>query len=527
MRYTGLTKIGKKAFCVNFSLLETLKITTKEAILLQQIDFVNNKRDYLVLPMTILAKITSMSRGHLYRCLHKLKSLNLIAISEEGICVTDYYKQIKNIDFLQNHNKQHLISRCNNNFSLADVQNVACSDNKQNTRLTQPKRQITLKYNTKECNDENKNLQKCGVKNDKKHDINTKHKIQKDPHFFMTNMSQNDTKVSQNETHVYNINKDYNSISLCDNSHKEYIYSFDKENTKRIKLKNSLSFLLNELTNETVLPYLSREILATATHRFSNAVQEQAKIQFDCDTKRALTEAKLEYLRDFMQDINLKTLIFLSSQAKKSFIDDVKRLLDNKIDVIEAIKYSKTHNKLWICHKDSPKDTKSREFLANLYQDLLKELEKDEAKQIQTANEYISDNYHNLASDKGYNEETDNHKQDEIACIQAKYADKIQEFLHYRHAKGRFFNKYALQAFYKTLCEFERKKRNIPDIIDQSINRDYNWIFPITHKFNKRIKNMVSKCKNCQNDVYVAADSLIVSRDIAINAKHKEKTAIL
>lgn len=501
MRYAGLTKIGKKAFCINFSLLQTLKITTKEAILLQQIDFVNNKRDYLVLPMTILAKITSMSRGHLYRCLHKLKSLNLIAISEEGICVTDYYKQIKNIDFLQNHNKQHLISKCNNNVSLADVQNVAyqnvsCSDNKQNTRLTQPKSQIALKDNTKECNDENKNLQKCGVKNDKKHDI--KYKTQKatqsdtwasSSDFFMTNMSQNDTKVSQNETHVYNINKDYNSISLCDNSHKEYIYSFDKENTKRIKLKNSLSFLLNELTNETVLPYLSREILATATHRFSNAVQEQAKIQFDCDTKRALTGAKLEYLRDFMQDINLKTLIFLSPQAKKSFIDDVKQLLDNKIDVIEAINYSKTHNKLWICHKDSPKDTKGREFLANLYQDLLKELEKDEAKQIQTtANEYISDNYHNLASDKGYNEETDNHKQDEIACIQAKYADKIQEFLHYRHAKGRFFNKYALQAFYKTLCEFERKKRNIPDIIDQSINRDYNWIFPITHKkFKRRI----------------------------------------
>ena len=144
MRYAGLIKIGKKAFCVNFSLLQTLKITTKEAILLQQIDFVNNKRDYLTVPMTILAKITSMSRGHLYRCLKKLKNLNLITISEEGIRVTDYYKSIKNADFLENHNKQHLISKHNEHFSRTDVQNVACqnvacSDKKQSTKLTQHK----------------------------------------------------------------------------------------------------------------------------------------------------------------------------------------------------------------------------------------------------------------------------------------------------------------------------------------------------------------------------------------------------
>ena len=101
MRYTGLTKVGKKAFCINFSLLQTLKITTKEAILLQQIEFVNKKRDYLVLPMTILAAITKISRGHLYKCLKKLQSLELIAISDDGICVTEHYKNIKNADFFE------------------------------------------------------------------------------------------------------------------------------------------------------------------------------------------------------------------------------------------------------------------------------------------------------------------------------------------------------------------------------------------------------------------------------------------
>ena len=340
------------------------------------------------------------------------------------------------------------------------------------------------------------------MENDKKHDIKnkTQKSIQCDnlsltdrantsSNFFMTKTSQNETNLSQNQTHVHYVNKDYNNISLCDNSHKEYIYSFDKENTKRIKLKNSLSFLLDALTNKTFLPYLSEEILTMATQFFRHMVQQQAKIQFDSDTKEALTGTEIEYLRDFMQDINCKTLMFLSSEAKKAFIDDVKQLLHNKIDVMEAINYSKTHNKLWICHKDSPKDTKGRDFLANLYQKLLKKLDKDETMHIQTAtNEVISDNYRNLGNDNRCNEEIDNHK-DEIAYIQTKYANKIQQFLHYRHAKGRFFNKYALQAFYETLCEFERKNRNIVDIIDQSINRDYNWIFPITHKkFKKRIK---------------------------------------
>ncbi len=100
-----ITKLGKKAFCVNFTLLDKLKITTKEAILLQQIEFVNKKSDFLVLPLTILSTITNMSRGHLYRCLNKLKKIGLIVVTDEGIAITDYYKEIREQDFLENHNK--------------------------------------------------------------------------------------------------------------------------------------------------------------------------------------------------------------------------------------------------------------------------------------------------------------------------------------------------------------------------------------------------------------------------------------
>ena len=122
MRYSGLTKLGKKAFCVNFTLLDKLKITTKEAILLQQIEFVNKKSDFLVLPLTILSTITNMSRGHLYRCLNKLKKIGLIVVTDEGIAITDYYKEIREQDFLENHNKNKALQQ----KMAKKSQSVAC-----------------------------------------------------------------------------------------------------------------------------------------------------------------------------------------------------------------------------------------------------------------------------------------------------------------------------------------------------------------------------------------------------------------
>lgn len=269
MRYTGLTKVGKKAFCINFSLLQTLKITTKEAILLQQIEFVNKKRDYLVLPMTILAAITKISRGHLYKCLKKLQSLELIAISDDGICVTEHYKNIKNADFLQNHAD-----------IVGNVQNVACGKNTltkkkqnitktQNTRLYQKSKNIldlslddtdiqskqtistknvALQGNKEESQriamtntQSNTKDQKNHIENLKTNTSNSEPKPQKSNTFFMTNMSQNATKVSQNITRVHYINKDY-STSLCDNSHKEYIYMFQAKQQKGQSLRIAYPF---------------------------------------------------------------------------------------------------------------------------------------------------------------------------------------------------------------------------------------------------------------------------------------------
>lgn len=271
MRYSGLTKLGKKAFSLNFTLLDKLKITTKEAILLQQIEFVNNKSDFLVLPLIILSKITNMSRGHLYRCLNKLKKIGLIVVTDEGIAITDYYKEIREECFLENHNKNKALKQ----KIAKNAKNVACekqalmsNDEFYYTQYrcdnivvqdvdTYDEYGNTI-YNTSNGQDDNKakNAKNVACDENAKQDTqgflhennkatNTQENIalnsQNSHSFFVTNLSQNVTNLSQNETPIYN--KEYSNISLCDKSHKEYIYSLPKEATnKKQRLRDSLAF---------------------------------------------------------------------------------------------------------------------------------------------------------------------------------------------------------------------------------------------------------------------------------------------
>lgn len=241
-------------------------------------------------------------------------------------------------------------------------------------------------------------------------------------------------------------------------------------------------------SSEISLNYISGEIIRSATEIFKDRVEKQAEISFDIETKKAIGQENIDILRDFMQDLNLKTLIFLSCEAKRAFIADVKALLQANVSILEAINYSRKHNKMWICHKDSTED-KGIKYGIALYTELLRELDN---MPCETEKQDNTQEQNEQAQKEGVipHNERENTSENHILHIQAKYGNKIQEFFDYRCAKGRFFNKHSLRAFYNTLCEFESKNKDISAIIDQSINRDYNWIFPITHKkIRKSIKH--------------------------------------
>lgn len=69
-----------------------------------------------------------------------------------------------------------------------------------------------------------------------------------------------------------------------------------------------------------------------------------------------------------------------------------------------------------------------------------------------------------------------------IARIKEVYKEKLIEYVEFREKKGRYFNEYSLNALCLTLAEYESKGINVESAISQSIERDYNWVFPPTHK---------------------------------------------
>ena len=504
MRYGGLMKLGKKAFCVNFTLLDKLKITTKEAILLQQIEYVNNKSDYLVLPLVVLSKITNMSRGHLYRCLSKLKKIGLIVVTDEGIAITDYYKEIKQQDFLENHNKNKALKLAKTAKNVAcdrEVQNVrleainASNDNELLNNDTLTNDNITT--NTMDSNAHNDNSH-CGIAcNDKENNnkkvlhsnnnkINTithsyaKDKIdktlenkgnastQKQEAFFVTKVSQNETNLSQNETLLLYNNK-YNNISLCDKSHKEYIYSLPKEAAnKKQGLRDSLALLLarlkNNLENRETLS-ISDEMFKELVGEFQNRVQAQAKVKPNAFFTKLSADMQ-EQVRSFMYALNEASLIFLNTEAKKEFLQDVETLANNG-RLLNAIKYSSENKCLWLCENND--DSKGRKFLETLYGYMQKELDK-KIKKLQA--EYVK----NMPKEAILHE------------LVSQYGVKIDEFIAYREQRGRYLNKQALSALCDTLASYFAKGQDVEAILNQSIYRGYNWVFPLTHK--KRIRNV-------------------------------------
>lgn len=478
MRYAGLTKLGKKAFCVNFTLLNKLKITTKEAILLQQIEFVNKKSDFLVLPFTILSKITNMSRGHLYRCLSKLKKIGLIVVTDEGIAITDFYRDIKEQDFLENHSKNKALKQKRAKKS----QNVACEKEAFNTNdefyYTQYRcddimaqdeyadnaiQNITEKSNLAK-NAKSVACEQAQTKTLQNTQENKALNSQNSHSFFVTNLSQNVTNLSQNETPIYN--KEYNNISLCDTSHKEYIYSLPKEAAnKKQGLRDSLALLLADLKKESCnLDNLkiSTDIYNELAKEFQKKVFAQSKIKPNAFYSKLSDEVKKK-INNFMLSLNT-SLLFLSVEAKKAFFADLETLANS--DMLEkAIEYSSKNKLLWIC-LDSD-DSKGKKYLKALYVDMQKELDK-KIKMLRL--EYV----------KSMSKEQILHE------VVSQYGNKIDEFIAYREARNKYFNKHAFHALLDTLSAYFMQGEDIVAMLEQSVCRGYNWVFPLTHNSRKR-----------------------------------------
>lgn len=481
MRYTGLLKLGKDSYQVSFSFLEKLKLSTKEAILLQQIDYNNKTSAFLDIPKTILAEITHMSRGHLYRALRKLRSLGLIIESENGLCISDSYKEMK----LQNDKETF----CKKNKKIA--RNVAWSLDKKrlesNAQNTQDSISMDCFANTRNNENNQKNITNSNDLTPNHHPINEKNSSansQKSESFFMTKESQNVTKVYQNETLSIHYKENKNIISLPKGKENIYFSPLKKDENKSLILRGKIKDLLDKLNNtiESTFCYMPNDSYLFS--KIDSMIKEQEKIKLDSLTLDKLDTlgVKESYLA-FTNELRL-TGLFLNAEAKAAFIAETKRLIStNKIAA--ALKASKESKKLWIAENS---DFVGRRLLAKTWKRIIEILDADVARANAQNAKNSQDSKQNIESKTESSNQKPQSSEEIITQMLEKHGQKIQEFIDFRAKKGRKFNTAALNALYATLgIAFERGK-DVEAMIDQSIHRDYNWVFPLTHKFKKRRK---------------------------------------
>lgn len=509
MRYQGLLKLGKNSYNTSFSLIEKLNITQKEAILLQQIEFNNKKSEYLSIPKTILAQITHMSRGHLYKSLSRLKKLNLIIENENGICVTESYLAIKKDDdkvafsakikkiaknvagilegkaldstasdsvdsmSIQSKDASLRFNMTDGDKSVACgdcVGSVACENKGKDTlrfALSNDKRGACDNIDLDSMSIQSKDvspLASLKVWHDSRSVVDEISVVmpQNSRSFFMTKVSQNATKVSQKMTpYIHYKNKETFSLSLQD---KENIYfSRQKdEKSKSLILRDKIKLLLKDLNNLSIpisKLHLPKELCGFITERFSAMLKASESVKMPQELKTALESKNLskEYLA-FANNLNL-TGLFFHKNAKKAFIEATLKLIESE-KITRALEYSKNNEKLWITKSS---DSIGRKYLKEVWGEMLKslntEIKNEELKFLKSLD-----------------------KESLFYALIDKHGEKIQEFINFRAKKGRNFNESALCALYATLGTYFENGKDVESIINQSIHRDYNWVFPLTHK---------------------------------------------
>lgn len=407
-----ISNLTKKSVFLDYSILKNLKLTLKEFTLLEQLAYNTNKTEFFSFPKTVISRLCDMSRAHLYRCLKSLKDKGLISECENGIKVLETYKKSKTKAFKNSHN-------------IADFNSVVS------------KNQAI---------------------------------------FFMPDVSQNETDVSQNEAPYNYMYKNTKILSeRVNKTLSEKIYSLHSQILKKSE-RESLSHFLSAFfrsSEDSISFYTINDIkLLQNTLTLLKEYISEAKDCIDPYEYQNLRSAigdnlgseTLEKLDNYKNSLS-QTGFFCLKENKIAFISQIKRLYDaGNLKVA----LDKNNSKVWLetALNNKNKDTKNEGLicLQRLWQVLLHEIKMHDLKE----NNPEGFKQHALMSF--------------INATYHKYKDKIQEFIAFRKAKKRFFNEASLQALYTQIAQFEAKGSDVMAILNQSIERDYNWIFPITHK---------------------------------------------
>lgn len=456
-----LKPLKRNNFILDYDFLE-LGLTIKECQVLFQIEYMNNKYEIIDLPKTKLANIIQIDRSYLYKLLKSLKSKNLILESNEGLYITDEFRKLRAKFY-------------NKNLKNKNTQKQTIIEAKNTLQIQQEKAVLTPKDEAKKIS------QECGKK---------------------------PQKVWEKTTpYIYNTN--YTHISLIDKSIKEYIYLQSK-----IAFSKSAVSELTALLNNTFVQgdnsffkpqIISKETFNLLKESYSNRIKEYMNIKPSQEVNDLLNADSYlnNQIQSIMRKLNLYGMFFVKDAWLKFFerLEALAKLGEysgNKGEYIyKAITYSNQNNKLWLClDKEGFRDDEvAKELLRASYLHILQDmgLSIDEIKKsvITPSNEAKNDN-NQIHQDN--NQSTKQEKDikiieitaEQIQTIKEKYKTKINEFVQYRHLKQRYFNNASFNRFLNDLCIFECKKQNVEAIIDQSIDRGYNWVFPLTHQKKRR-----------------------------------------
>lgn len=70
--------------------------------------------------------------------------------------------------------------------------------------------------------------------------------------------------------------------------------------------------------------------------------------------------------------------------------------------------------------------------------------------------------------------------------VKRDHSRQVTELIKSMTARGKYLNKYAIEAIYKRLTAMKLNRINTYDVIDQSLLLNYNWIFEPTKKYYDR-----------------------------------------
>ncbi len=415
-----INKLAKKSVVLDYSLMKDLKLTFKEFAVLEQLAYNTSKTGVFCFPKIWLVEMCGISRAHLYRCLHSLKEKGLIYEDESGLYIAETYKKHKTKAFKNSHN---------------------IIDNEKIEEKTKPS-------------------------------------------FICDKTTRFDNEMSYFEKPLYTLKENTEILSeRVNNTLSEKIYSLHSQSVKKSERDKLSLFLtvINPILKESVTKidsyiFKDKDAALIAIKLLQPYVKDSKEIRntesFQVIRSKIGSELGIETLEmlDKYYDKLSRTGFFCLKENEIAFQSQIKRLYDKgnlKVALLKNNSYVWLETSLNSKNKDNQDKQIENEGLICLKR-LWQVIEKELKLQALKENNPKGFKWHIFWS---YIYET---------C--QKYKAKIKEFIDFRNAKKRFWTNSSLQALYLQIARFESKGINVKEAINQSIQRDYNWIFPITHK---------------------------------------------